>query len=100
MAAMTYPIMLKLPMGKKEGELTIDDHGDGTFSGTFTILGSTADLQNCKVDEDGLYTADGELTTILGTTDMQLEWRIVDGKIDGQGKNRMGRSFMKDLSLW
>jgi hypothetical protein len=104
MAETSYDALLKLPMGKKEATIVINEHGEGTpegnFEGSFTVLDSTAPFVNGKISEDGTYSAQCTITTIMGTTDVEAEWKIIDGKIDGSVKNRMGRSPLKAPDLW
>lgn len=99
MAETTYNIIVKLPIGKKDAVLVIDDRGDGTFGGTMSILGTTSPIEG-TIDAGGNYHSEGTITTMLGTTDLVSDWKIVDGKIDGVAKNRMGKMPMKSPELW
>lgn len=96
----TYEAIIKLPIGKKPCTLVIENNGDGTFDGEFTVLGSTAPVTNGKIDEDGNYSADCTITTILGTLEATTEGRIHDGMIDGVAKSRMGVMPVKSEALW
>lgn len=95
-----YDAIVKLPIGKKPCTLTMVRNGDGTFDGEFTVLGSTAPVTNGKIDEEGNYTADCTITTMLGTLEATTEGRIVDGKVDGVAKSRMGVMPIKSEELW
>lgn len=99
-ATETYDAIIKLPIGKKPCTLTVTRNGDGTFDGEFTVLGSTAPVTNGKIDDEGNYTADCTITTILGTLEATTEGRIHDGKIEGVAKSRMGVMQVKSEDLW
>lgn len=96
----TYEAIIKLPIGKKKCTLTIDPKGDGTFEGTFEVLGSSAPVANGKIDEDGNFSCDCTITTMLGTMQGVAEGRVFDGKIDGVAKARIGVLPMKSAELW
>lgn len=96
----TYEAIIKLPIGKKDCTVEIDPKGDGTFEGTFTVLGSTAPITDGKIDDEGNYSGACTITTILGTMDATTEGRIYDGKIDGNAKCRIGVMPVKSKELW
>ena len=95
-----YDALIKLPIGKKDCQVVIDRKDDGTFEGTFTVLGSTAPITDGKIDAEGNYTGACTITTILGTLEATTEGRIIDGKIDGCAKSRMGVMPIKSKELW
>ena len=95
-----YDAIIKLPMGKKECQVTIDRHGDGTFDGTFSVLGSTAPFTDGKIDAEGNFTGGITITTMLGTQVAEAEGRISDGKIDARAKSRLGTTTLKSPELW
>ena len=95
-----YDAIIKLPIGKKECQVTIDRHDDGTFDGTFTVLDSTAPIVDGKIDADGNFSGGITITTILGTQEATTEGRIYDGKIDALAKSRLGVTSLKSPELW
>ena len=95
-----YEAIAKLPIGKKPCTLTIRRNGDGTFDGTFSVLGSTAPVTDGKIDDEGNYTCACTITTMLGTMEGIAEGRVFDGKIDGVAKARIGVIPMKSAELW
>ena len=95
-----YDAIIKLPMGKKECQVTIDRHGDGTFDGTFSVLGSTAPFNNGKIDEEGNFSGGITITTMLGTQVAEAEGKISNGTIDARAKSRLGSTFIKSPELW
>lgn len=100
MAVETYDAIIKIPIGKKPCSMTMERHGDGTFTGEFTVLGSTAPVEDGKIDEDGNYSCKCTITTMLGTMEGIAEGRVHDGLIEGVSKTRMGVMQMKSESLW
>ncbi len=100
MAVETYEAIVKIPIGKKPCMLTIDRQGDGTFVGDFTVLGSTAPVKNGKIDDEGNFSCDCTITTMLGTMEGVAEGRVYDGLIDGVAKARIGVLPMKSKELW
>ncbi|MCL1798689.1 MAG: hypothetical protein FWG23_02965 [Eggerthellaceae bacterium] len=94
-----YDAIIKLPMGKKDCQITIDRHGDGTFDGTFTVLGSTAPFTNGKIDGEGNFSAGLTITTMLGTQVAEAEGKISDGKVDARAKSRLGTTYIKSPEL-
>jgi len=96
----TYEAIVKLPIGKKPCTLSLTRNGDGTFDGEFTVLNSTAPVTDGKIDDDGNYSCNCTITTILGTMEGVAEGRIYDGKIDGCAKCRLGVLPMKSAELW
>lgn len=100
MAIETYDAIIKLPIGKKECTLTFDRKGDGTYEGDFACLGSSAPVKNGKIDDDGNFSAECTITTILGTMEGTAEGRIFDGMIDGVAKARIGVLPLKSPELW
>jgi len=95
-----YDALIKLPIGKKDCQVVIDRKGDGTFEGTFSVLGSTAPITEGKIDDEGNYSGACKITTILGTMESTTEGKIIDGKIDGCAKNRLGVMPIKSKELW
>ena len=100
MAVETYEAIIKIPIGKKPCTLTIDRTGAGTVEGEFSVLGSTAPIGNGKIDDEGNFTCDCTITTILGTMEGVAEGRVWDGLVDGVAKARIGVLPMKSESLW
>ena len=100
MAVETYKAIIKIPIGKKPCTLTMERHGDGTFEGSFSVLGSTAPVQDGTIDADGNYTCKCTITTILGTMESVAEGRVHDGLVEGVAKSRMGVMQMKSAELW
>lgn len=96
----TYDAIVKLPVGKKPCTLTMERDGEGGFTGDFTVLGSTAPVKNGKVDDEGNFSCDCTITTILGTMEGVAEGRVHDGLIDGVAKARIGVLPMKSKELW
>ncbi len=96
----TYEAIIKLPIGKKPCTLKVSRAGDGTFEGEFTVLGSTAPITNGRIDDEGNYTGECKITTILGTMEAQTEGRLRDGLIDGCAKCRIGVLPVKSAELW
>lgn len=95
-----YNAVAKLPIGKKPCMLTMERNGDGTFSGQFTVLGSTAPVSNGMVDDEGNFSCGCTITTMLGTMEGVAEGRVFDGKLDGVAKARIGVLPMKSEELW
>ena len=95
-----YEAIAKLPIGKKKCTLTINRDGEGGFTGDFSILGSTAPIANGKIDDEGNYSCECTITTMLGTMNGVSEGRVYDGLIDGVAKARIGVIPMKSESLW
>ena len=95
-----YDAIIKLPMGKKECQITIDRNGDGTFEGTFSVLGSTAPITDGKIDEEGNFSGGITITTILGTQVATTEGKVYDGKIEATAKSRLGVTSVKSPELW
>lgn len=95
-----YEAIIKLPIGKKPCMVAITRNGDGTFDGEFTVLNSTALIENGKIDDEGNYTGDCKITTILGTMEAETEGKIADGKIDACAKCRLGVLPLKSKELW
>ena len=100
MAVETYEAIIKIPIGKKPCTLTVDRKGDGAFEGEFSVLGSTAPIKNGRIDDEGNYSCDCTITTILGTMEGVAEGRIHDGLIEGVAKARIGVLEMKSAELW
>ncbi len=96
----SYDALVKLPIGKKKCNLTITRNGDGTFDGTFSVLGSSASVSDGKIDDEGNYTAACTITTPLGTLEATTEGVIKDGIIDGVDKSRVGVMPIKSEKLW
>lgn len=96
----TYDAVIKLPIGKKECTVMVERAGDGTFEGTFAVLGSTAPITEGRIDEAGNYSGACTITTMLGTMEAVTEGRIFDGKIDGVAKCRIGVLPLKSKELW
>lgn len=96
----TYEAVIKLPIGRKPCTVAITRNGDGTFDGEFTVLNSTAPITNGKIDEDGNYTGECKITTILGTMEATTEGRIYDGKIDAWRQVPPGVLPLKSKELW
>ena len=95
-----YEAIVKLPIGKKPCTFTINRNGDGTFDGTFSVLGSTAPVSDGKIDDEGNYSCACTITPMLGTMEGVAEGRVFDGKIDGVAKARIGVLPMKSAELW
>lgn len=95
-----YEAIIKLSIGKKPCMVAITRNGDGTFDGEFTVLNSTALIENGKIDDEGNYTGDCKITTILGTMEAETEGKIADGKIDACAKCRLGVLPLKSKELW
>lgn len=95
-----YEAIIKLPIGKKPCTVAITRNGDGTFDGEFTVLNSTAPITNGKIDENGNYSGECKITTILGTQEAETEGRIHDGVIDANAKSRLGVMPLKSKELW
>ena len=91
----TYEAVIKLPIGRKPCTVAITRNGDGAFDGEFTVS-----ITNGKIDEDGNYTGECKITTILGTMEATTEGRIYDGKIDACAKCRLGVLPLKSKELW
>ena len=101
MAIETYDAIIKLPIGKKPCTVTIERRGDGTFDGTFSVLGATAPTTDGKIDDEGNFSCDCTITTIMGTMEATAEGRVrPDGLIEGDAKCRMGVMEMKSRELW
>lgn len=96
----TYDAIIKLPMGKKECQITIDRHDNGTFDGTFSVLGSSAPITNGKIDAEGNFSGGFTITTMLGTQVAEAEGKISDGRIDARAKSRLGSTQVKSPELW
>ena len=96
----TYEAVIKLPIGRKPCTVAITRNGDGAFDGEFTVLNSTAPITKGKIAEDGNYTGECKITTILGTMEATTEGRIYDGKIDACAKCRLGVLPLKSKELW
>lgn len=97
----TYEALVKLPIGKKKCTLVLERHDDGTFDGTFSVLGSTAPVTDGHIDADGNYTGACTITTPLGTLESTTEGRInPDGTVEGVAKSRMGVMQIKSEELW
>lgn len=95
-----FDAIIKLPMGKKECQVTIDRHDDGTFDGTFSVLGSTAPITEGKIDAEGNFSGGITITTMLGTQVATTEGKIFDGKIEATAKSRLGTTSLKSPELW
>ena len=95
-----YDAIIKLPMGKKDCQVIIDRHDDGTFDGTFSVLGSTAPITEGKIDAEGNFSGGITITTMLGTQVATTEGRIFDGKIEATAKSRLGTTSLKSPDLW
>ena len=95
-----YDAIIKLPIGKKECQVTIDRNGDGTFDGTFTVLDSTAPIVDGKIDDEGNFSGGITITTILGTQEATTEGRVANGQIDAKAKSRLGVTSLKSPELW
>lgn len=95
-----YNALVKLPIGKKPCTLTMERNGDGTFSGQFTVLGSTAPVSDGKIDDEGNFSCGCTITTMLGTMEGVAEGCVFDGKVDGVAKARIGVLPMKSEELW
>jgi len=96
----SYSAIIKLPIGKKPCTVTIERHGDGTYTGDFSVLGSTAPMLNGRIDEAGNFSCDCTITTILGTMEATAEGHVENGLIEGNAKCRMGVMEMKSKELW
>jgi hypothetical protein len=95
-----YEAKIKLPIGRKDCTVALTRNEDGTFKGEFTVLGSTAPITNGKIDEEGNYSGECSITTMLGTLEATTEGRVWDGKIEGVAKSRAGVMQIKSLELW
>ncbi|MCL2826366.1 MAG: hypothetical protein FWD72_03065 [Eggerthellaceae bacterium] len=96
----TYDAIIKLPMGKKECQVTIDRKDDGTFDGTFSVLGSTAPITDGKIDAEGNFSGGITITTMLGTQVATTAGRVHDGQIEASAKSRLGTTTLKSPELW
>jgi len=50
----TYSTTVKSPMGDQSGTLTVNDNGDGTFSGSMAGSLGNMDIQDGKVDGNSI----------------------------------------------
>ncbi len=50
----TYSTTVKSPMGDQSGTLTVNDNGDGTFSGSMAGSLGSMDIQDGKVDGNSI----------------------------------------------
>lgn len=85
-----FEVNVQTPIGTKGGRMVIWDIKDGTFKGTFTLMGKTGPMENGKIDDEGNFEADSEVNSPLGKMPAHTSGTIKDGKVEAVSSTKMG----------
>ena len=86
---MTYPVAVRTPFGRFNGDVTIDILDDGTLTGHFEIMHLPSSFKGTGYS-DGRVEFSGTIKTPVGELEYQVDGKIEDNDFLGIAKTRLG----------
>ena len=86
---MVYQVAVRTPIGRFNGDVTINIQGDGTLAGHFEIMNLPSVFKGFCYP-DGRVEFSGKINTPIGELEYNADGKIEDSNFFGVAKTRVG----------